>query len=226
MSEPNITCIKILAYNLRFIRAERGLTQDQVAQSAGLSHRAYQQLESGDGNPSLESLARLSRFFKVTVSSLLRLNRVRIPNPNQDEFLAVLKSELDAAKIMCHFRADITPLWLSQAAERFLARTDLSGTTVLFDSLQSGVQTLVRAQIDCEARGFVQPYQSMFRHDDGHEVVLRCYPTLVYPLRGANPAFTIVFFVDAAVDSDLKYYEFTEVLIEALKAGGWVEKVV
>lgn len=226
MPESNISCIKILAYNLRFTRAERGMTQDQVAQSAGLSHRAYQQLESGDGNPSLESLGRLSRFFKMNVSSLLRLNRVRIPIPNHEEFLSALKARLDVAKLTCHFRNDITPFWVSAEGEKYLCRDGTAGTTVVFDNLRPGVQMLVRAQMECEARGFVQPYQSMIRYDDGREVVVRCYPTLVYPFRGGSPLFTIVYFCDAAIDDDCKYYEFTEILIEALKAGGWVEKVV
>lgn len=227
MPGTNITCIKTLAYNLRFIRAERGLTQDQVAQSAGLSHRAYQQLESGSGNPSLESLDRLSRFLKIEVSSLLRLNRVRIPIPNQDEFVASLKSALNQAKIICHFRADVKTLWVSEEAEKFYGRSDLPGTATVYENLlRPALQTLLRSQVDCEARGYVQPYQSLFPYPDGREIVLRLYPTLVYPFRGTIPAFAVVYAVDAAQDCDQKYFEFTGVLIEALKAGGWVEKVV
>lgn len=48
-----------------------GLTQEDVAHEAGLSVRHYQQLESGLGNPTFETLFNVARVLGQTVQQLL-----------------------------------------------------------------------------------------------------------------------------------------------------------
>lgn len=218
---------KILAYNLRFKRAELGLTQDQVAQSAGLSHRAYQQLESGEGNPSLDSLVRLSRFFKVPASSFLRLERVRLPKIDVEKFNSILRSAFEEARLPVIVRdSDGRPIWATDFAERFLARRVVPRSDELFEQLPDAVKKVVRVQFACEKRGVIRPYSTLYCTEQGESVVVRCYPTVVYPNRGDALLQTIVFFVDAEAETDDNYYTFTETLMKALSTSGWVEKVI
>lgn len=56
---------------LQELRAHRGLTQEQLAQSLYVSRTAISKWESGRGFPSIESLKAISRFFSVSVDELL-----------------------------------------------------------------------------------------------------------------------------------------------------------
>lgn len=57
--------------NLSFLRKEKGLTQEAVAETLGLGRQAVSFYESGDREPTLENLLNLARFFEVSVDDLL-----------------------------------------------------------------------------------------------------------------------------------------------------------
>lgn len=60
-----------LSSNLSFLRKEKGLTQEAVAETLGLGRQAVGFYESGDREPTLENLLNLARFFEVSVDDLL-----------------------------------------------------------------------------------------------------------------------------------------------------------
>lgn len=60
-----------LSSNLSFLRKEKGLTQEAVAETLGLGRQAVGFYESGDREPTLENLLNLARFFGVSVDDLL-----------------------------------------------------------------------------------------------------------------------------------------------------------
>lgn len=68
-----------LAERLRELRAARGLTQEQVAQAAGMDRNHYQLLESGlsdrrkktPANPRLSTLVALCEIYETTVPELV-----------------------------------------------------------------------------------------------------------------------------------------------------------
>lgn len=62
----------VLAENVRQLRAARGLTQAQLAKSAGVPRATWANLESGDANPTLHVLSAASRALGVTMEELLR----------------------------------------------------------------------------------------------------------------------------------------------------------
>lgn len=55
------------ADSCRFMRASHGLTQAQFAQQVGVSLKVIKELESGSGNPTLESLNRIAERFGMRV---------------------------------------------------------------------------------------------------------------------------------------------------------------
>lgn len=65
------------ADNLRELRNSRGLTQEELAEKAGL-HRTYVgSVERGERNLTLESMRRLAEALDVSVWSLLHPNGPR-----------------------------------------------------------------------------------------------------------------------------------------------------
>ena len=56
---------------LQELRKKKGLTQEELAQILFVSRTAVSKWESGRGYPSLDSLKAISRFFGVTVDTLL-----------------------------------------------------------------------------------------------------------------------------------------------------------
>ena len=63
--------IHIIGTKIRALREELELTQDELAQSVGLSSEFISLLELGKRDPSLESLSNLARFFKRDLSYFL-----------------------------------------------------------------------------------------------------------------------------------------------------------
>ena len=60
-----------LAVNLRRLRNEKGWSQEEFADRAGI-HRTYvSDLERGARNPTIEVIERLAKPFKVKAGSLL-----------------------------------------------------------------------------------------------------------------------------------------------------------
>ena len=56
---------------LQELRKQRGLTQEELAQSLYVSRTAISKWESGRGYPNIDSLKVIAKFFGVTVDELL-----------------------------------------------------------------------------------------------------------------------------------------------------------
>jgi transcriptional regulator with XRE-family HTH domain len=64
--------VEIIAANLRRLRAERGLSQDQVADAAGLQTASYSRVERGESDDVLLStLQKIATGLDVGVLELL-----------------------------------------------------------------------------------------------------------------------------------------------------------
>lgn len=63
---------RALATNLRRLRKEHRLTQEEVAKSIGRDQTLIHRLEFGSARPSEETLLRLAYLYDVTVDSLYK----------------------------------------------------------------------------------------------------------------------------------------------------------
>lgn len=61
---------------LQELRKSRGLTQEELAKELYVSRTAVSKWESGKGYPGIDSLKELSRFFSVSIDSLLSSERL------------------------------------------------------------------------------------------------------------------------------------------------------
>ena len=70
MSRPPKT-VEVTLYNrLTVLRAERGLTRQQLADAVGINVQTIGYLERGDYHPSLELAFKLSEFFDLPIEAM------------------------------------------------------------------------------------------------------------------------------------------------------------
>lgn len=61
-----------LAANLKRLRAERGLSQKDLAAKAGIPYRPIQLAESGDSGMNADTLVAVAKYLNMTVDELVR----------------------------------------------------------------------------------------------------------------------------------------------------------
>jgi len=57
--------------NLKKLRLEQGITQENIAERLGLTSRGYRYIENGNFQPSYRSIKALEDYFKKTIDYLL-----------------------------------------------------------------------------------------------------------------------------------------------------------
>lgn len=63
----------IFSSKLRELRLSAGLTQQQMAEYLNIRQQSYARYENGSGEPNLETLVKLGKFFDVSTDYLLGL---------------------------------------------------------------------------------------------------------------------------------------------------------
>ncbi len=71
LDERTAKLLKKISKNIKSLRLERGLTQEEMA-DYGFGPRWYQRFESGRHIPTLPTLVKLARAFKVDVSDFFK----------------------------------------------------------------------------------------------------------------------------------------------------------
>ncbi|KAB0667752.1 helix-turn-helix transcriptional regulator [Oryzomonas japonica] len=84
MRKPSSGLTQILSENLRFLRNQRGLSQEELAEVCGI-HRTYVgSIERGERNVTLSSLELFASALNVSVPRLLMKNLGNNDDDNQD----------------------------------------------------------------------------------------------------------------------------------------------
>lgn len=71
--------LDVVATRIRFLRLEKGWSQEHLAEAAGLSRDAVSRIERGDRQPSLDTLQRIADALEVSLSSLVAAGK---PSPS------------------------------------------------------------------------------------------------------------------------------------------------
>lgn len=70
--------------NLKFLRTQKGMTQDELAQKMDKDYSTIGKWELGQRNPIMSDIIKLSDIFNVSVQNLVEKD-LRIKNENFDE---------------------------------------------------------------------------------------------------------------------------------------------
>ncbi|MBQ8401652.1 MAG: helix-turn-helix transcriptional regulator [Clostridia bacterium] len=100
----------IFAENLKRLRLEKGITQEELAAHLGLSKQSVSKWERSEGYPDITLLPKIAAYFHVTVDDLLGCGQVRI-----NEQLAEWKKK---SAVLCHERREVENLALWENAYR------------------------------------------------------------------------------------------------------------
>ncbi|WP_158800629.1 helix-turn-helix domain-containing protein [Pedobacter sp. L105] len=63
--------MSILSENLRYLRADKNISQRNLANELIISRGRYSKYEEGKSEPPLEILQRISRFFQVSIDLMI-----------------------------------------------------------------------------------------------------------------------------------------------------------
>lgn len=92
--------------NLKILRKEKGLTQEDMAKVLNVSRVTYSRYERGIYETDNNTLIKLSKFFNVSVDYLLGL--IEIPLSSQQAmFMKKLQQEDDPSKITDEFEVQL-----------------------------------------------------------------------------------------------------------------------
>ena len=62
----------MLASNIKKLRKQNNLSQEQLAKKAGITYSTLIKIESGNNtNPTLDTLTKLAGVFKITIDELI-----------------------------------------------------------------------------------------------------------------------------------------------------------
>jgi len=75
--DPEVDAPAILALNVIQTRDRRGMTQAQLAEAVGVAQPRIAEVERGDANPRLVTLAKLAHALGITLPELLEDNLSR-----------------------------------------------------------------------------------------------------------------------------------------------------
>src|SRR5882762_10068596 len=87
--------LELIAASLRRERRRTGLSLTEVARRAGIAKSTLSQLESGTGNPSLETLWALSVALEIQISQLLDPRQPKVQVIRADEGPALYSEQAD-----------------------------------------------------------------------------------------------------------------------------------
>lgn len=66
------TLVQKLGAKIRKVRRQKDLTQEKLAELAGVDYTYLNMIEAGKRNPSIKKLAKIARALSVSLSELLK----------------------------------------------------------------------------------------------------------------------------------------------------------
>jgi transcriptional regulator with XRE-family HTH domain len=89
-----------LAENVRSLREQRGLTQQQIAKIAGVPRATWGNLESGEANPTLQVLTKVAAALQVRLEELLSAPRTAARHVLARELFVRRRGEVQIRRLL------------------------------------------------------------------------------------------------------------------------------
>lgn len=199
-----------LAHNLRYYRKEKDISQSKLAEIAGISFRAVQEIEASRGNPTLDTISALAKSFRITTTRLLNLNFLRLPT-TEATFVKNYKQEFKNTEIAVGLRnLDGKVLWANQRLQEIHGGIDFeSGTVDVLSIYSKETRGILKTQLNAERRGHVCPYTIFHNNSkNGDQYYLRCHPTLILNKTGSSALFTSIYLSEIDRDCEENYFNY------------------
>lgn len=104
--------VKIVGERIRFYRKERGLSQEELAFRASLHNTYIGQLERGEKNATIESLAKVCAALDITLADLFKdeANQPKVLSFELEQIIGLLKgrSRKDQLAVLTFIESLIT----------------------------------------------------------------------------------------------------------------------
>ena len=84
----------MFSQRLKYLRTEKKLTQNDMAELLGITRQGYAKYENGSGEPDINSIDKLANYFNVTTDYLL--GRSDIKNPEEITYASIKNDEYAA----------------------------------------------------------------------------------------------------------------------------------
>lgn len=208
---------QILSANVKRYRKKLGMTQSELAEKAGFSLRSLQQLEAGQGNPTLDTIGNISKVLRVTVDYLLSLSCLHI-DTDLDGFKNCFHTYFADHDLSVGIRdRSGNVLWTNRNAQNMLVIPDEFKTAgaSMYEALVPNAEHLLNFQFEIEKLNFAMPYLTMFKSSDvpSGVKILRSYPTLIC---GQNDLYlcTCVYAAPIETDTSECYFEYCMNLLQ------------
>ncbi|MDR3310371.1 MAG: helix-turn-helix domain-containing protein, partial [Oscillospiraceae bacterium] len=88
-----------IAENLRRLRRERGLTQEELASKLGVSPQAISKWENDSGYPDVTFLPTLATYFGTTIDALVGMDKLRLEAYREDTMIRAAKCDSASDKL-------------------------------------------------------------------------------------------------------------------------------
>lgn len=75
----------MFSQRLKYLRKEKKLTQNDMAELLGITRQGYAKYESGSGEPDIKAIDKLANFFNVTTDYLLGRSDIKNPEKMTNE---------------------------------------------------------------------------------------------------------------------------------------------
>jgi|GEM_PF-740279 len=159
MASPDSAVARGFAANLRAVRQERLITQEELSHAAGLHRTEVGLLENGRRIPRLDTLLRLAAALEVEPVELLRGVHVQIPGRIEVRAMAPERTDAEAA-----LESGLLTLILKRRPEHLTAEALMeeagpaaAGVPGGGDALRRGLDRLRRAELVRDRAGVIEP---------------------------------------------------------------------
>jgi putative transcriptional regulator len=208
----------VLANNLRHYRDLKHLSQDELASKAGISLRLLQQIESGKGNPTLDTAIALSASLELTGMQLFSLENVRL-EVDEVEFLSrYRKAFLNSPYGVTLRNFAGTGIWGNRWLSKVHGGAPLdAGPFSLLDLYEPDARAFFERLVELENKGQVRPYTVLFKQTKRKELIpLRSQPAVVFTRDGRARVFIALFIQELGTESEPDYYDFCAKLMDCV----------
>lgn len=87
---------EVVGRRLRELRKLKGLSQEKMAEQAGVNAKYYSEIERGKRNVTLKVLAKIADNLGVTLEEIFRFPAGETRSPSEEQIIALIISKLNA----------------------------------------------------------------------------------------------------------------------------------